>query len=89
MGTLSSSKLILMIYYASPRVAWLTISVNWKGLHQVARCMTKRQCMQIIVLWHGNRIPRICIIPRWYQTAEKEVTSDSCINATKKCQRVA
>jgi hypothetical protein len=28
MGTLSSSKLILMIYYASPRVAWLTISVN-------------------------------------------------------------
>ena len=59
-----------------------------EGLHQVARCMTKSQCMQIIILCHGNRIPRICIVPRWYETTEKEGTIDSCINATKKCQRV-
>jgi hypothetical protein len=50
--------------------------------------MTKGQHMQIIVLCHGNRIPRICIVPRWYQTAEKEGTCDSRINAAKKCQRV-
>jgi hypothetical protein len=29
----------------------------------------------------SNRIPRICVILRWYQTTEKEGTSDSCINA--------
>jgi hypothetical protein len=34
-------------------------------------------------LCHGNRIPRICIIPRRYQTKKEEGTSDSHINATK------
>ena len=44
-----------------------------KGLHQVARCRTKGQCTQVAVLCHGNRVPRICTIPRWYQTATKKV----------------
>jgi hypothetical protein len=44
--------------------------------------------MQIIFLCRGNVIPRICIIQRWYQTADKKGTSDSCTNAAKKCQRV-
>ena len=53
------------------------------GLYQVVRCPTKSQCTQIIVLYHRNRIPRVCVILRWYQTAEKEGTSDSRNNATK------
>jgi hypothetical protein len=31
MKTLCLFELILMIYYASPRVAWMTTSVNWNG----------------------------------------------------------
>ena len=50
--------------------------------------MTKSQCTKIIVLYDGNRIPGICLVPRWYQTTKEKGTSIFCINATKECQRV-
>jgi len=50
--------------------------------------MTKSQFTQIIVLCHGNKTPTECNVPRWYQTSEEKGTSDSHINAVKKCQRV-
>ena len=57
-----------------------------KGLHQVARHRLDSECTQVVLLCRGDRIPRICIVLRWYQTTTKKGTGHPRISATSECE---
>ena len=44
--------------------------------------------MQIIALFHGNRIPRISVVQRWYLATKEGGTGNFCINGTKSVEEL-